>query len=150
MNLVLNIYTDDTLREIKRVAEADQLKIPYRVAMYVAQSLDTLDLKNENDIFKFITGSLDKVDKIIKATFGVSDAELDCVNVSELSAVGVEIYKWAITKLNSLKEHIIELYKNYNIKDIPKYLNKLKECLSSENYKYIYTCLLSEFNTSEN
>lgn len=53
-------------------------------------------------------------------------------------------------KLNSLKEHVIELYKNYNIKDIPKYLNKLKECLSNDNYKYIYACLLNEFNTSEN
>ena len=35
---VLNIYTDDTLRELKRVAEADQLRVPYRVAMYIGQS----------------------------------------------------------------------------------------------------------------
>ena len=103
MKLVLNIYTDDTLREIKRVAEADQLRIPYRVAMYIGQSLDTLDLKNENDIFKFVTGSLDKLDKIIKATFGLTDTELECVDVAELGAVGVELYKWGIAKLNSLK-----------------------------------------------
>lgn len=103
MKLVLNIYTDDTLREIKRVAEADQLRIPYRVAMYIGQSLDTLDLKNENDIFKFVTGSLDKLDKIIKATFGLTDTELECVDVAELGAVGVELYKWGIDKLNSLK-----------------------------------------------
>ena len=94
MNLVLNIYTDDTLTEIKRVAEADRLKIPYRVAMYIGQSLDTLDLKNEDDIFKFVTGSLDKLDKVIKAT---------CVDVAELGAVGVELYKWGIEKLQSLK-----------------------------------------------
>ncbi len=103
MKLVLNIYTDDTLREIKRVAEADQLRIPYRVAMYIGQSLDTLNLKNENDIFKFVTGSLDKLDKIIKATFGLTDTELECVDVAELGAVGVELYKWGIDKLNSLK-----------------------------------------------
>lgn len=103
MKLVLNIYTDDTLREVKRKAEADQLRIPYRVAMYIGQSLDTLDLKNENDIFKFVTGSLDKVDKIIKATFGVTDTELECVDVAELGAVAVELYKWGIDKLNSLK-----------------------------------------------
>lgn len=103
MKLVLNIYTDDTLREIKRVAEADQLRIPYRVAMYIGQSLDTLNLKNENDIFKFVTGSLDKLDKIIKATFGLSETELECVDVAELGAVGVELYKWGIDKLNSLK-----------------------------------------------
>ena len=103
MNLVLNIYTDDTLTEIKRVAEADRLKIPYRVAMYIGDSLDTLDLKNEADIVKFVTGSLDKLDKVIKATFGVTDTELDCVDVAELGAVGVELYKWGIEKLQSLK-----------------------------------------------
>lgn len=103
MNLVLNIYTDDSLTEIKRVAEADRLKIPYRVAMYIAQSLDTLDLKNEDDIFKFVTASLDKLDKVIKATFGVTDTELDCVDVAELGAVGVELYKWGIEKLQTLK-----------------------------------------------
>ena len=103
MNLVLNIYVDDTLTEVKRVAEADRLKIPYRVAMYIGQSLDTLDLKNEDDIFKFVTGSLDNLDKVIKATFGVTDTELDCVDVAELGAVGVELYKWGIEKLQSLK-----------------------------------------------
>ena len=103
MNLVLNIYTDDTLTTIKRQAEADRLKIPYRVAMYIGQSLDTVSLKSEDDILKFITGNLDKVDKIIKATFGVTDTELECVDVSELGAVASEVYKWGIEKLNSLK-----------------------------------------------
>ena len=102
MKLVLNIYTDETLQEVKRVAEADELRIPYRVAIYVAQSLDKLDLKNTDDIFKFVTGSVDKLDKIIKATFGVTESELDCVNLAELGAVGVEIYKWFIGKVNSL------------------------------------------------
>jgi hypothetical protein len=103
MKLVLNIYTDDTLTTVKRKAEADKLKVPYRVAMYVAQSLDTMDLKSEDDIFKFVIGSLDKLDKIIKATFGVTDTELECVDVAELGAVAVELYKWGIDKLNSLK-----------------------------------------------
>ena len=102
MKLVLNIYTDDTLTELKRVAEADALKIPYRVAIYIAQSLDKLDLKNTDDIFNFVIGSVDKLDKIVKATFGVSETELECVNVMELGAVGVELYKWGIEKINSL------------------------------------------------
>jgi hypothetical protein len=71
--------------------------------MYICQSLDTLNLKSEDDIFKFVTCSLDKLDKIIKATFGVTDSELECVDVAELGAVGVEIYKWGIEKLSSLK-----------------------------------------------
>lgn len=103
MKLALNIYTDETLTEIKRTAEADRVKIPYRVAMYIGQSLDTLDLKSEDDIFKFVTSNLDKIDKVIKATFGVSETELECVDVAELGAVAMELYKWGIEKINSLK-----------------------------------------------
>ena len=103
MNLVLNIYTDDTLTTLKRVAEADRLKIPYKVAMFIGESLDSVDLKSEDDIFKFVISSLDKLDKIIRATFGLSETELECIDVAELGAVGVEIYKWGIEKINSLK-----------------------------------------------
>lgn len=103
MELKLNIYTDDTLTEIKRVAEADRLRIPYRVAIYIGQSLEQVDLKNENDLFSFITNSLDKLDKIIKATFGISETELECIDAAELGSVGVELYKWGIAKLNGIK-----------------------------------------------
>lgn len=103
MNLVLKIYTDDTLTEVKRVAEADRLKIPYRVAIYIGQSLDKLDVKNENDLLNLVGGNIEYLDKIIKATFGVSELELDCIDAGELGAVGMEIYKWGIEKLNSLK-----------------------------------------------
>lgn len=103
MNLVLNIYTDDTLTEIKRTVEADKLKVPYRVAMYIGQSLDNIKLNNEDDLFKFVIGSLDKLDKIIKATFGLTESELECIDVAELGAVAVELYKYGIEKINSLK-----------------------------------------------
>ena len=103
MNEVLNIYTDETLTEVKRVAEADRLKIPYRVAMYIAQSLDKLDVKNDNDLLNFIGENIDKLDKIIKAIFGVSELELDYIDAGELGAVAVELYKWGIDKINSLK-----------------------------------------------
>lgn len=105
MNLVLNIYTDDTLTDIKRVAEADRLKIPYRVALTVAQSLDELELDaiNDKQVFNLITGNLDKVDKIIKATFGVTDTELECVDIAELGNVALELYKWGLEKIGSLK-----------------------------------------------
>lgn len=103
MNLVLKIYTDETLTEVKRTAEADRLKIPYRVAIYIGQSLDKLDLKNESDLLNFVGGNIENLDKIIKATFGVSETELDCIDAGELGAVAKEIYKWGIEKLNSLK-----------------------------------------------
>lgn len=103
MNLTLNIYTDDTLTEVKRVAEADRLKIPYRVAIYIGQSLDKLDMKNESDLLNLVGGNIEYLDKIIKATFSVSELELDCIDAGELGTVGMEIYKWGIEKLNSLK-----------------------------------------------
>lgn len=103
MNLVLNIYTDESLTELKRVAEADKLKVPYRVAMYIIGSLENVDIKNDNDLIKFISGSMDKVDKIIKATFGVSESELDCIDAGELGSVCVELYKWGMGKIESIK-----------------------------------------------
>jgi hypothetical protein len=103
MRLKLNIYTDETLTEIKRVAEADRLKVPYRVAIYIGQSLENINIKNEDDIIKFITSNLDKLDKIIKATFGISETELDCIDIADLATVGTDLYKWAIEKFNSIK-----------------------------------------------
>ncbi len=103
MKLALNVYTDETLKDVKRVAEADRLRVPYRVAIYIGESLEKFDLKDTDAIFKFVTNSLDKLDKIIKATFGLSDSELDCVDVAELSTVAMELYKWGIEKLNGLQ-----------------------------------------------
>lgn len=103
MNLKLTIYTNEEMTEVKRVAEADRLKIPYRTAIYIGQSLEALNLKSESDILNFVGGNLEYLDKIIKATFGVSELELECVDAGELGAVAVELYKWGIDKLNSLK-----------------------------------------------
>lgn len=105
MILQLNIYTDETLTEVERVVEADRLKIPYRVALTIGEALDELDLDtlNDNDVFKLITGNVDKVDKIIKATFGVKDSELERVDVVELGNVAVELFKWGMDKISSLK-----------------------------------------------
>lgn len=103
MKLVLTVYKDDTLTEVKRVAEADRLKIPYRVTTYIGQSLETLDIDNENELVNFVAQNLDKLDKVIKATFGVSELEMECIDAMELGAVAVEIYKWAIDKIKSLR-----------------------------------------------
>lgn len=103
MLLKLNVYTDESLTEIKRTCEADKLKIPYKVAMYIIQSLDDISLDNEDDIIKFVTGNIDKMDKIIKATFGVSESELECVDAGELIETIKELYKWAMEKINTLK-----------------------------------------------
>ena len=103
MLLTLNIDQDESLTEVKRVVEADSLKIPYRVAMYLIQSLDNINLDSQDDLLKFITGNIDKMDKIIKATFGVTENELDCIDAGELINTLKELYKWGVEKINTLK-----------------------------------------------
>lgn len=102
MDLKLNIYTDESLMEVKRVAEADEIKVPYRVAMYIVSSLEGVNLKNNDDLINFIGKSIDKLDKIIKATFKVSESELDCIDASELIGTCLELYNWALSKMNNL------------------------------------------------
>ena len=103
MELKLNIYTDESLTEIKRVSEADKLKVPYRTAIYLISTLDNTDIKNDTDLVKFVGGNIGKLDKIIKATFGVSENELDCIDAGELGAVAIELYKWAMDKIANIK-----------------------------------------------
>jgi hypothetical protein len=103
MRLSLNIYTDDELTQIKRVAEAERVKIPYRVAINLISSMENANINNDNDLFNFVTSSIGKLDKIIKATFGVSELELECIDAGELGAVAMELYKWAIDKIKSIK-----------------------------------------------
>lgn len=103
MNLVLNIYKDDELKEIARVVEADKLKIPYRVAIYLISSLENIDIDSQSDLLHFVGGNVDKLDKIIKATFGVSENELECIDTAELGAVAMELYKWGLDKIKSVK-----------------------------------------------
>ncbi len=103
MKLALNIYTDDTLTEVKRTVEAERVKIPYRVAMNIVSSLEGADIDNTNNMIQLISGSTDKLDKIVKATFGVTENELECVDAGELGAVAVELYNWALEKVQSIK-----------------------------------------------
>lgn len=103
MKLKLTVYTDETMTQVKKTCEADRLKIPYRVTMEVAKSLDNVNLDNTDDVVGMIAKNAEQVDKIVKATFGVSNTELECIDAMELIDTGKEIYKWAIEKMHSLK-----------------------------------------------
>lgn len=104
MNLKLNVYKDESFTEIKRVCEADRLRVPYRVAMYVAQTLDKVeDITDEKRILKVITGSSEQVTKIVKATFRVSETELETVDIGEMYDVAMELYRYAVEKFGTLR-----------------------------------------------
>ena len=102
MKLQITVYTDESLKDIKREVEADRLKIPYRVAMEAAKSLEDLNIEDRNDILAIVTGNLESVDKIMKATFGITDTELECIDASEMAAVVKEIYSWAVDKMKMI------------------------------------------------
>ena len=104
MELKIVVYTDDTLSVVKRVVEADRLKIPYRVTGYLMKSMENLSLDDKEGLFNFITGNTEVLDKIIKATFGVTDNELECIDTTELVSVGMEIYSWGIEKIKNMKQ----------------------------------------------
>lgn len=103
MSLKLTVYKDETFAEVERIIEVEKPIIPYRVAMTIGASLDGIDKITNDDLYKFVIKNLDKLDRIMKATFGVTDSELDRVDVLELGRLGVELYKWAVEKFNSIK-----------------------------------------------
>ena len=103
MELRLNIYKDESFTEIKRTCSVDRLRVPYRVAMYVAQMLDKVeDLTDEKQVMKLIASSGDYLTKVVKATFGVSETELECVDIGEMYDVGMELYRYAVERFKSL------------------------------------------------
>ena len=103
MSLKLTVYTDENLAEVKRAVEADRLKIPYRVTGYLMQSMENLSLDDKEGLFNYLAGNVGLLDKIIKATFNVSELELDCIDAMELYDVAMEIYAWGVEKIKNLK-----------------------------------------------
>lgn len=103
MTYNLNIYSDETYTEIERVASADELKIPYRVAMSIVENLDEVDLQNTDELMGWISSNIAIVDKIVKATFHVTDQELERVNAFELIESVKSLYAWTTKKLTAMK-----------------------------------------------
>lgn len=103
MQLKLNVYKDDNFTEVKKTYEKDSLRIPYKVAMHVAKMLDQVsDFTDEKQVLKIIASSGEYLTKIIKATFGVSESELEYVDILEMYDVAMEIYQYVLGKFKSL------------------------------------------------
>lgn len=98
----LNIYTDDTFREVREVKEAERMKIPFRVARHVARLLPTLSSYDKKEIPFIICENEDQVAAIIQATFGLSEEDLDHVETLELGDLAKEIIQYVIEKMNEL------------------------------------------------
>lgn len=102
MLLKLNVYTDETMSEIKRTVETDELKVPYRVSMFILANLDKFEENEDDKLLSFIGENTEKLDKIIKATFGITESELECINAIEIINTIKALYTWTMAKVNGL------------------------------------------------
>lgn len=50
MEFKLTIYKDESLQEVKRIAEADSLKIPYRTSLNLINMLASIDGEEGEDV----------------------------------------------------------------------------------------------------
>ena len=107
MSLKLTVYKNENMTEVERVIKVDEPKISYGVVMSVMKLLEVMNPEeavgvNTENVFEMFATSAGAIDKIIKATFDVSDEELEKADVLEVLDAGVEIVRWAVKKVKEI------------------------------------------------
>lgn len=98
----LNIYTDDTYTTIKETRQRDKIKIPYRVGQYVLEAIRTVDLESDQEILDCLLDSEEQITKVVRATFGLVDEDLDHVDAMELAELVQQIMAFVVQKMGKL------------------------------------------------
>lgn len=98
----LNIYTDGSLTEVKEVREVPRMKIPYRVGQYIVKVISDLDMGEDQKILDTLLASEEQITAVVRATFGLSEEDLDCIDAMELADLAKEIIAFASGKLAEL------------------------------------------------
>ena len=104
----LNIYTDETFTQVKEVRSCDKVKIPYRVGQYVVNLLANADFGDDQDILKKVLSSEEQITKIVCATFGLKEEELELIDVVELTETAQQIVAFVVEKLSDMGVQIGE------------------------------------------
>ncbi len=102
--LQIKIFETDELKKVKRTETAEKVKIPYRVALRLIKSLDGTSIEEEENLIRFVTGNIEKVDKVIKATFDITENEMECIDMMDLIEVGKELFAWVMDEVKKLKK----------------------------------------------
>lgn len=102
MEFKLTVYKDESLQEVKRIAEADSLKIPYRTSLDLINMLASIDGEEGEDVLGAIRSAPECLNKILKATFGLTETELDGINAAELIDVVKGLMTWCIAQLRGM------------------------------------------------
>ena len=98
----LNIYTDESFNEVREIRERDRMKIPYRVGQHVINTLSMLDLNNDQEVLHTLLESEKQITAVVRATFSLTDEELDYVDVMEMADLAKEIVAFVVTKMADL------------------------------------------------
>lgn len=98
----LTIYTDDTYTDVREVRERDKMKIPYRVGQNVIKAISGLDLSDDKAVLGKILESEEQITAVVRATFGLTDEDLDHVDLLELSELAGQIVDFVLSKINAL------------------------------------------------
>lgn len=95
----LTIFADESFTEVREVRERDRMKIPYRVGEYVVAAISEVDLNNDEQIIKKVLDSAEQITAVVRATFGLTDEDLDHVDMMELADLGREIIGYVVQKM---------------------------------------------------
>lgn len=95
----ITIYQDDTYTEIRETRECERIKIPYRVGQYVVNIMSKIDYTDEKKIIGAVLDSEEQITKIVKATFGLTDDDLETVDMMELGDVTKDIINFVLAKI---------------------------------------------------
>lgn len=100
----LTIYTDESMSEVREVREVPRMKIPYRTAQHVINMLENLDLDNMSNeaILGMVLKNEYHLTRVVRATFGLAEEDLECVDVVELGDLARDIAAYVIQKMTDL------------------------------------------------
>lgn len=100
----LTIYTDESMTDVREVREVARIKIPYRTGQHVINMLENLDLENMSNeaVLGMVLKNEYHLTRVVRATFGLAEEDLECVDVVELGDVAREIVVYVIKKMSDL------------------------------------------------
>ena len=100
----LTIYTDASLTEVREVREVPRMKVPYRTADAVLDMLTDLDMENMNEykVLALVLRNKHHLTTVVRATFGLSEEDLERIDLMELGDLAREIIRFVVEKMAEL------------------------------------------------
>lgn len=98
----LKIYTDETFTEVREERVADRMRIPYRVGQYVVNAISTVNVNDDQAVLGKVLESEEQITAVVRATFGLTDEDLDGVDMMELADLAKEIIGFVVNKMAEL------------------------------------------------